>query len=756
MPTSFRQRIKFQTQPEKRLDEFQFDGGLVTDAHETKLKPNQSPNLYDVVFNDTGSIKTRNGYTRYNTDPIGASADQTNFGASAGTIALVAVGDYAAQTFIASGAISTLQVDLSLAMNTTGEQQYVRVELWNTSGGAPVELDADTGQSQIKLISGTGETTYSFRFRQPNSLSAATTYAAVVKPFVRGTTQTVNQVNVHRTGNAYASGLVYTSTDSGLTWASVAAQDLKFRVYAGGNTGSTGLIRYYGENVQQLFNKIGTTLYRGNDGTGVMTAITLGSGVSLETANYLDYTIVNNTMLLVDGTNKIQKYRGSTNANYTTGTLTVTNASNSVVGAGTSWNTSTNAAVGEYIKLPDGKWYMIEAITNDTTLTIEVEYQGSSLSAQTYTISPWGEVQGRLTTSDAPANLVRPTPDFIESHINRIWTLDGNVLRFSALDTSVDGEAFNDFDTSNNAGQINIPGGKGDTGTGLYSLSNSLYVFQNRAIWRLYGNSPGNFELRNVTNEIGMISKKTLVEWNDLLIFLSHEGIYYFDGSNLKNVTDGIINSFIDGWANKTSPSAVLWENKYILSYTPSGESANSEAIFIDLTRQIIGRTKYTFASAWSKWSGGSDGDEVYFASSNQGSIYKWDTGSNDDGYEIDTVYDTPSLGFGQNTNDKAAKKFYIQQIAKGDYNMTVNTVSDITASSSTSTINLSPGSVSLWDVMEWDVDSWSDEGSILTTRVAEYQGIAKFFKFELRQSGLDENVEVLGVTVTVRPRRLS
>ncbi len=756
MPVTFKQNIKFRNQPEKRLDEFQFDGGLVTDQHETKLKPNQSPNLYDVVFNDTGSIKTRNGYTRYNTDPIGAAADQSNTGASTGTQLLSVITSWTGQTFIPSGSISTVQVDAYLKMTNSGEQQYVRVELWETVAGLPTEL-LTNGQSQIKLISGTAETVYNFRFRKPISLTAATTYAIVIKPFVRGTTQTINLVEVAYRGATYANGQKVDSTDSGLTWAATASQDLRFVVYAGGDTGSTGLIRYYGENsIQQLFNKIGTTLYRGNDQTGAMTAITLGSGVSLDTANYLDQTIVNNTLLLVDGTNKIQKYRGSTNANYTTGTITVTNASNSVVGSGTLWNTVTNAAVGEYIKLPDGKWYMIEAITNDTTLTIEVDYQGSSLSAQTYTISPWGEIQGRLTSSDAPANLIRPTPDFIESHINRVWTLEGNTLRFTALDTSVDGESFNDFDTSNNAGTINIPGGKGDTGTGLYSLSNSLYVFQNRAIWRLYGNSPGNFELRNVTNEIGMISKKTLVEWNDLLIFLSHEGIYFFDGSNLKNVTDGVINTFINSWANKTSPTAVLWENKYLLSYTPTGESANSQTIFLDLTRQIFGRTAKTFASTWSKWSGGLDNNEIYFASSNQGSIYKWDDGTNDDGYEIDTIYDTPSLGMGQNTNDKAAKKFYIQQLALGDYNMTINTVSDITASSATSTIPLSPGSVSLWDVMEWDVDSWSDEGSVLTTRIAEFQGIAKFFKFELRQSGLDEGLDVLGVTVTTRPRRLS
>lgn len=757
MPVSFNQLIEFRPQAEQKVEEFNFTGGYVTDAHETKLKSSQSPNVANVLYNDTGSIKTRPGYLRYNTDPVGAASDQANTGASSGSLAIDAAGDYVAQTFIASGAISTVQVDLYLAMQTSGQEQYVQAELWSTSGGLPSAI-LTNGTGQIKLVSGTSEAAYNFRFRVPVSLSAATTYAIVLKPFIRGSSQTVNQVNVYHRGTTYANGSAITSTDSGLNWTADTAKDLRFVVYGGGATGSTGLIRFYTDTgVKQLFSKFGTSLYRGNDGTGAMTAITLGSGVSLTAANFIDWTITNNTLLVVDHTNKILKYRGSTNANYSTGTITATNGSATVTGSSTVWNTSTNAEAGEYIKLPDGKWYKITAIASDTSLTIELAYQGSTLAGQTYTISPWGEVQGKLNSSTSPSALVRPTPQFIENHNDRIWTLDGNTLRFSVLDTSVTEEQFNDWDTSNNAGAIIIPSGDGDSGTGLYSLNNSLYVFQRRAIWRLYGNSPANFELRNVTNEIGMLDRRTLVEWNDILIFLSDQGVQFFDGSNLRNVSDGVINNHIDTWANKTSPVATLWGNRYILAYTPSGQSANSEAIFMDLTRQIWGKITGAYIAAWSNWNGGNDTGQVYFASSNQGSIYKWDTGGHDDGYEIYTLYDTPSLSFGAGINDKAIKKFYLQQIALGDWDMNVTQLANIDETTTAgSAINLSTGDSVLWDVAEWDVDSWPSEGTLVTTRVAEFQGLAKYFKFRFEQTGYSEGIEVLGLVGTARLRRLT
>lgn len=756
MPTQFGGNIRFRNVPEQKEEEFNFVGGLITDAHETKLQNSQSPDLSNIIFNDTGSIKTRNGHLRHNGDVIGAAADQSNTGASTGSLAITAVGDYVAQTYQPSGAVSVVQVDAYLAMQTSGQEQLIRAELWATSAGVPTTMISN-GRGQIKLVSGTSETAYNFRFRVPATNSAATTYAIVLKPFVRGSTQTVNQVNVYHRGATYANGQVLTSTDSGLNWTADANKDLRFVVYSGGTTSCTGLIRFYtSTGVQQQFSKFGTSLYRGNDSTGAQTAITMASGVNLESANFLDWTTANDTLLVVDNQNRIKKYRGSTNANYSTGTITATNASATITGSGTSWATTTNAEVGEYIQLPDSKWYKITNIASNTSLTIELAYQGSTLSGQSYVISPWGEVQGKLNSSTAVTSLVRPTPAFIENHINRIWVLQGNTLRFSALDTSITEEHFNDWDTSNNAGQINIPAGKGDTCTGLYSLNGYLYVFQRNAIWEIFGTSPNNFELRNISNEVGLINKRTLVEYDRYLIFYSGRDIYLFDGANLKNLSANRVSNFIADFANITSPAAILWGSRYLLSYTPSGDNQNSEALVYDITRDIFGKMTNVYASVWSSWTGGTDTGEIYFGSSNQGTIYKWDVGGHDDGYEIETIYYTGSIGFGAGINDKAIKKFYLQQIQLGDWNMTVTQLADINQTETTGTaINLSGGSSSLWDVMQWDVDSWSSEGSLLTSRVAEFQGIAKYFKFKFYQFGYNEGIEIIGVVVTSRLRRL-
>lgn len=763
MPLSFKRNIRFRQKQEQRLDVFSFDGGLVLDRHETKLNPNQSPNLQNITYNESNSVKTRNGFIRYNGNPVGVSADQSNTGASTGSLPIVSVNDFVAQSFQPSGDIEVVQLDVYLAMENSGEEQRVRLEIWSDDTG-PDAILTNLAKSQILNVSGTSEAAYSFRFKTPISLSSATTYHIVIRPYRSSSSASVNQVNVYHRGTTYANGQVYTSDDGGVTWTGDANKDLRFVVYSGGDTGGTGLIRFYGTSgIQQLLAKIGTGLYRGNDSTGALTSISLGNGGTLNSSNPVFSTVSNGTLLLVDDSGRIQKYRGSTNSNYTTGTISVTNGDATVTGSGTSWNTSTNAEVGEYIKLPDGKWYKIISIASDTSLEVEIEYQGSTSSGQSYTISPWGEVQGKLNTSTAPSSLVRPAPKDIENHINRIWTIEGNSLKFSVLDTSVDEENFNDFDTASNAGEIIVPSSRGDSCTGIYSFNGVLYVFQKRSIWGLYGNSPANFELRNISNEVGMTDKRTLREWEGILIFLSEKGVIFFDGSNYKNVTDGVVGTLIDSWANKTSPAACLWGNKYVISYTPSGSTYNSEALVIDLMRfdpntgkNLFSKLTSVYAGFWSEWGGGTDTGQIYFISSNQGSIYRWDIGGNDDGYEIHTIWDTPSLGFGANVNDKSMKRVYLQQVATGDHNMDVTMFADIDGAETTSQVNLSGGDTALWDVAEWDADNWSSEGSIITTLIAEFQGIAKYFKFRFEEEGYDTGIEILGITINENTRRLS
>ena len=102
---------------------------------------------------------------------------------------------------------------------------------------------------------------------------------------------------------------------------------------------------------------------------------------------------------------------------YKTGTVTVTNGSPTVTGAGgTLWVDAGTLNAGDVMSLPDGNLYEIQSINSNSGITLASNYLGGSLSGQAYAIMPIGllpsalaqQVKSTLTTANtALASAVR-------------------------------------------------------------------------------------------------------------------------------------------------------------------------------------------------------------------------------------------------------------------------------------------------------------------------------------------------------------
>ena len=83
-------------------------------------------------------------------------------------------------------------------------------------------------------------------------------------------------------------------------------------------------------------------------------------------------------------------------ADYTTGTVTATNGSTTITGAGTGFLANYLPSAGSVLNLNlwikvtppggDGNWYQISAITSATVLTLVNEYQGGTIAGASFTI----------------------------------------------------------------------------------------------------------------------------------------------------------------------------------------------------------------------------------------------------------------------------------------------------------------------------------------------------------------------------------
>lgn len=81
---------------------------------------------------------------------------------------------------------------------------------------------------------------------------------------------------------------------------------------------------------------------------------------------------------------------------YRTGTITVTNGSPTISGAGTLWVDVGTLNPGDILYAPDGKLYEILSIASNTGITLTSNYLGTTLSAQAYSIMPIGLLPSTL------------------------------------------------------------------------------------------------------------------------------------------------------------------------------------------------------------------------------------------------------------------------------------------------------------------------------------------------------------------------
>lgn len=78
-------------------------------------------------------------------------------------------------------------------------------------------------------------------------------------------------------------------------------------------------------------------------------------------------------------------------ADYSTGTVGVSNGGTTITGSGTSWAVTTNTQLeSRWIQIPqptgDNLWYQIASIDSTTSLTLYQPYQGTTVASGTYTI----------------------------------------------------------------------------------------------------------------------------------------------------------------------------------------------------------------------------------------------------------------------------------------------------------------------------------------------------------------------------------
>lgn len=238
-----------------------------------------------------------------------------------------------------------------------------------------------------------------------------------------------------------------------------------------------------------------------------------------------------------------------------------------------------------------GKKIFIGVSSKDTPFMIG-ELGNRKLKNRRISYNDKGEIDGYI---DAEGNkkekeeditTYAPKGSFIELHYDRLWIAgeEENPDRVYFSTASVNGADIEDFtvpieeaEANQHGGFIDVRSYDGGKIIGLKVIFNAVVIFKNKTAYKVFGNSPDNYELVELFSSSGAIADKSICVGNNGAYFLNSDGIYYYDGTNTNLVSQKIQKVMKRMNMNYASKSVGFFHNnKYYLAIPVDDSTENN------------------------------------------------------------------------------------------------------------------------------------------------------------------------------------
>ena len=253
------------------------------------------------------------------------------------------------------------------------------------------------------------------------------------------------------------------------------------------------------------------------------------------------------------------------------------------------------------------------------------------------------------TDHDAPIS----TPDLVSKRRARLVISSDENTALSHLPST--GQEY--FPTG-----IQFPTGNMQNVTGIMEQLTTFQILTKDSLERLTGVDENNFEFKNSFIGEGCVATRSLVQAENILIYLGYDGIYYYDETTGAKL-DRLLSRYVYENINPVYAHlacATYFEDKYILSYAKGSSTVNSETVYYNFRTRTSGIYDFGFA-CFSKWDKGGDGLQVYSGSTTIGQIYKVFDGLDDIGAAIPMSDTTLPMDFGKPDIWKEYYNIYIK-----------------------------------------------------------------------------------------------
>lgn len=288
-----------------------------------------------------------------------------------------------------------------------------------------------------------------------------------------------------------------------------------------------------------------------------------------------------------------------------------------------------------------------------------------------------GTTYTQITHSNAPSN-----PKYVTTFKSHMFmagaSASPNSVYFSApLDET-------DFSIANGAGEINV----GFDIIQIKPFRDELYIFGTNNIKKIVGNSVADFQLLQVTNDLGCIASDSVVELGGDLLFIGPDGLRPVAGTdrigdvNLETISKNVQSIFNDIVLNQDldALSTVLIRQKS--QFRMFFSASESQGVIGALRQQQNGGIAFEFGqllgiTATCADSGYIGQTEFVIHGDSLGKVYRQEQGTNFNGVNIFSLFQTPFYHMGDPELRKTFLKLSTYMKAEGDTDIVLGIVYD-------------------------------------------------------------------------------
>jgi len=313
----------------------------------------------------------------------------------------------------------------------------------------------------------------------------------------------------------------------------------------------------------------------------------------------------------------------------------------------------------------DGTWDDItgsESITKNHRFDFE-NFNSAAIMTNDYDVPLKWTGAGNVAKLDVPTGLTRAK--FVTKFQNYCF-LANVVVSGSDLPSRFYFSGLRDITSWSAADFYEISKDDGEEITGFKVLGDRLVVYKTNSIYvvSFTGNSDVPFVINKSNSHVGCIAPYSIQEVNNGHVFLSYDGLYFFDGSNSYKLSDKV-NSTILGFSKSNYPDCVSMyqknKNRYWLAFATL--SNNNRVLTWDSYNNAFSLYTGMAPSAMAIFLVNGVEERPYWGDFS-GFVYRGDTGNNDYPLNVKTAinayYWTNWKDFDELTDTKGIPHVYI------------------------------------------------------------------------------------------------